>query len=329
MCSRGQTGRTPFRANILRASDIRNKLVTLIREAPTRMRKPFLPAFILLLCSISLGCVGIKNAMPSPNPQPNPPTPPAASLQSFEHVIFMLQENRTFDSYFGMLNPYRVANNWAVSEDGNTYTVDGIDDKLSKFVNVDDEGQSFSLFSLNTTCVDDMTSAWLESYGDVNRYDFNVARPILMDGFVHTAEGYAKSDAGDGSFTDLVGMRAMGYYDQNTLNYYYVPDDPGATPGDAPAQQGFAAQLGFRLPNLVISPFVRKHYVSHIPMDPTAVIKFVENRFIGASAHLTNRDAAQPNLLDFFDFTNVRWSTPPTPPTANAPPGNCDAASMP
>ncbi len=89
--------------------------------------------------------------MPSPNPQPNPPTPTAASLQSIEHVIFMLQENRTFDSYFGMLNPYRVANNWAVSEDGNTYTVDGIDDKLSKFVNVDDEGQSFSLFSLNTS----------------------------------------------------------------------------------------------------------------------------------------------------------------------------------
>ncbi len=114
-----------------------------------------------------------------------------------------------------------------------------------------------------------------------------------------------------------------------TLHCDLVPDDPGATPGDAPAQQGFAAQLGFRLPNLVISPFVRKHYVSHIPMDHTAVIKFVENRFIGASAHLTNRDAAQPNLLDFFDFTNVPWSTPPTPPTANAPPGNCDAASMP
>ena len=31
-----------------------------------------------------------------------------------------------------------------------------------------------------------------------------------------------------------------------------------------------------------ISPFTRKHYVSHIPMDHTAVIKFVENRFIGA-----------------------------------------------
>ncbi len=83
------------------------------------------------------------------------------------------------------------------------------------------------------------------------------------------------------------------------------PAIPERNPGDAPAQKGFAAQLGFRLPNLVISPFTRKHYVSHIPMDHTAIIKFVENRFIGPAAHLTNRDAAQPDLLNFFDFTNA------------------------
>jgi hypothetical protein len=42
-------------------------------------------------------------------------------------------------------------------------------------------------------------------------------------------------------------------------------------------------------------------------MDHTAVIKFVENRFIGSSTHLTARDAAQSSLLGFFDFTNVPW----------------------
>ena len=93
--------------------------------------------------------------------------------------------------------------------------------------------------------------------------------------------------------------------------------DPGANPADAPAINGFAAQIGFRIPNMVISPFTRKHYVSHIPMDHTAIIKFVENRFIGPSAHLTARDAAQPELLDFFDFKAVPWSTPPSPPTPN------------
>jgi phospholipase C len=62
-------------------------------------------------------------------------------------------------------------------------------------------------------------------------------------------------------------------------------------------------------------------------MDHTAIIKFVENRFIGSSAHLTARDAAQPDLLDFFDFNAVPWSTPPTPPTPSSA-SACTAASM-
>jgi len=60
------------------------------------------------------------------------------------------------------------------------------------------------------------------------------------------------------------------------------------------SEQGFAAQIGFRVPNMIISPFVRRHYVSHTPMDHTAILKFVESRFIGPTAHLTARDAAQP-----------------------------------
>lgn len=559
-------------------------------KVPNRFLPAICSVLVVLVFLISVGCVGLPNTTSQSTPNP----PADASLKSIDHVIFMLQENRSFDSYFGMLNPYRLSNNWTTSEDGKTYTVDGIEDKLSKFSGVDDEGESFGLFRLNTTCVDDMSSAWLESYGDVNRYDFNVSRPMMMDGFVHTAEGFAKAGTGEGSFTDLVGKRAMGYYDQNILNYYYymasqfavsdrwfspvsskstpnriatmtggttqglvrdpfvddgftqqlniptifqkldqagvswkiyysmtaggcpqadgdcgpsghsnayptttfndfsyaatylyenpqhaactpptvgsqqavkdptnsfcidpthvapiaqyftdvannelpsyafietayglgdehpgsgqsvlvgqqqvakiinalmqspswassvfflsydepggpfdhVPpvagssnlntdrslgtipditkiavnpdsykpclapggtatlhcdlqsDDPGANPGDAPAKYGFAAQLGFRVPNMVISPFVRKHYVSHIPMDHTAVIKFVESRFINSSAHLTARDAAQPNLLDFFDFKNAPWSTPPAPPAPIPPPGNCTPASM-
>jgi phospholipase C len=99
-----------------------------------------------------------------------------------------------------------------------------------------------------------------------------------------------------------------------TLHCDLKANSPGATSTDAAAKLGFAAQLGFRVPNMIISPFTRKHYVSHTPMDHTAIIKFVENRFIGPSAHLTARDAVQPNLLEFFDFTNIPWATPPTPP---------------
>jgi phospholipase C len=104
-----------------------------------------------------------------------------------------------------------------------------------------------------------------------------------------------------------------------TIHCDLGPNDPGANPADAPAVQGFAAQLGFRLPNIVVSRFARRHYVSHTPMDHTAVIKFVENRFIGSYAHLTPRDAAQPDLEEFFDFNTVPWAKPPVPPSPVTP----------
>jgi phospholipase C len=525
----------------------------------------------------------------------------AGNENEITHVIFMLQENHTFDNYLGMLNPYRESNGWNIGDDGKTYTIDGLKDDTvdltTTVTNQDDEGATYSLFKLASTCIDDATSAWLASFGDINRYNFTTTRPILMDGFVHNAEGFAKacnaSGTCSGTFNDTTGRRAMGYYDQGFLNYYYymasqfalsdrwfspvasksvsnrlatftggttqglvkdpsqddhlgqltintifkeldlssvswkiyytstqgfcyangtactggananfpatwfsyftystkylylnpsaapctgttqsstavgdtsgsfcidtnhiaplnqyytdvanntlpsfsfiesgsglddehpgstqsvlkgqtqvsqvvnalmtspswsssafflsydegggpydhvppvpghsndftdpafkslypdissiavnpdsynpcvppggtptlncdlaAPTDPGSNPADAAAQQGFAAQIGFRLPNMVISPFVRKHYVSHIPMDHTAIIKFVENRFINSSTHLTNRDAAQPNLLDFFDFTGIPWATPPTPPAPNSTTGTCTPDSM-
>jgi phospholipase C len=112
--------------------------------------------------------------------------------------------------------------------------------------------------------------------------------------------------------------------------------DPGYNAGDAASApalggQGFAAQLGFRLPNMVISPFTRKHYVSHVPMDHTAVLRFVEDRFIKDGKYLTLRDAAQPNLLDFFDFVNAPWATPPAAggiPTPTPVGTTCTPATM-
>jgi phospholipase C len=197
-----------------------------------------------------------------------------ASLQSIEHVVFMLQENRSFDSYFGMLNPYRVANGYSVSEDGNTYSVDGIDDKLTTFSDPDDQGTSFSLFKFNSTCVDDMTSDWIGSYGDVNRYNFATTRPIQQNGFVHIAEDYGLSGAGDGQFTDLVGQRAMGYYDEDTLNYYYymasqfsISDRWFAPVSSKSTPNRIATATGGTTQGLVYDPFVDDKFVDQLQIQ--------------------------------------------------------------
>jgi phospholipase C len=60
----------------------------------------------------------------------------------------------------------------------------------------------------------------------------------------------------------------------------------------------------------VVSPFTKGNYVSHTVMDYTAILKFIETRFNLPS--LTARDAAQPDMTEFFDFVSVPWATPPS-----------------
>jgi phospholipase C len=69
---------------------------------------------------------------------------------------------------------------------------------------------------------------------------------------------------------------------------------------------------GYRVPVIVVSPFSKKHYVSHHVADHTAILKLIETRFHLAA--LTKRDAAQADMTAFFDFANPPWETPPKPP---------------
>jgi phospholipase C len=76
---------------------------------------------------------------------------------------------------------------------------------------------------------------------------------------------------------------------------------------------GDFTMTGVRVPNMVISPFSKKNFVSHTPMDYTAFLKLIETRF--GLSQLTARDASMPDMTEFFDFTNGGpWATPPNPP---------------
>ena len=72
---------------------------------------------------------------------------------------------------------------------------------------------------------------------------------------------------------------------------------------------------GYRVPLIVVSPYAKKHYVSHTVADTTAILKLIETRFNLPA--LTKRDAAQMDMTEFFNFTNPSWMTPPTPPVQN------------
>jgi phospholipase C len=72
---------------------------------------------------------------------------------------------------------------------------------------------------------------------------------------------------------------------------------------------------GYRVPLIVVSPFAKQNYVSHTVADMTAILKLIETRY-GLSS-LTQRDAAQMDMTEFFDFSNPPWATPPSPPAQN------------
>ena len=71
-------------------------------------------------------------------------------------------------------------------------------------------------------------------------------------------------------------------------------------------------QSGLRVPLIVVSPFVKPHYVSHVNRDFTAMLKLIEKRFNVPA--LTARDAAQDDMTEMFDFTKSQIPTPPPMP---------------
>jgi phospholipase C len=60
-------------------------------------------------------------------------------------------------------------------------------------------------------------------------------------------------------------------------------------------------ELGFRVPLIVISPYAKNHYVSHVHHEFGSILKFTEKIFGLPSLHTT--DVRSDDLFDCFDFS--------------------------
>ncbi|MCU1254366.1 MAG: Phospholipase [Candidatus Angelobacter sp.] len=167
----------------------------------------FVSLFVLLSLALLTGCQGL-GASSSATPTPTPSPTPAGTLQSVNHIIFMMQENRSFDSYFGKIDDYRASLTFGRdADDLETDFTNPVDPTLTV------PNDTVTTFHLATSCIYNTTAAWLESHGNANRFDTSDSAPLLLDGFVHTGGGLARSD-GD---PDTKGVRSMGYYNQTDL----------------------------------------------------------------------------------------------------------------
>jgi phospholipase C len=97
------------------------------------------------------------------------------------------------------------------------------------------------------------------------------------------------------------------------------PSDPPVGGNGTPDSDFF--ELGVRVPLVVISPYARSGYTSHVVQEHTAVTRFIETVFNLPA--LTDRDANSDALLDMFDFEcPPSFLAPATPPDAGT--GGCN-----
>jgi len=161
-------------------------------------------ALILGFALVTGGCGGISN---TPHPRNDPSTP--ADMTAIKHIVYTLQENRSFDQYFGQLNAYRQSQ-------GLSADVDVTPPNASQLSY--DHSTTFTPFHMNSQCIEDLSSFWNESHNDWNHFAPTTATP-LMDGFANSAGGNSRHSNPPGF--DINGQRVMGYYDDSDLPYYY------------------------------------------------------------------------------------------------------------
>ncbi|HET9101772.1 MAG TPA: alkaline phosphatase family protein [Solirubrobacteraceae bacterium] len=102
-----------------------------------------------------------------------------------------------------------------------------------------------------------------------------------------------------------------GYYDHVPPPAAIAPDaiGPQVLPGES-TYDGFA-RYGFRVPAVVVSPYAKTDYVSHVVYDHTSILAFVERKWNLPA--LTYRDANANDLTDFLNLPGMAAGNPTFP----------------
>lgn len=122
---------------------------------------------------------------------------PSGNEIPVDHIIVMMMENRSFDHYFQKLPEYGQPDVEVAPPD---------------FTNPDVNGDPVAPFHDTQHCFVDTNHEWAGSHQQ--------AGDGAMDGFVRSNDGWHEAPA-HGTLDMLSGKRAMGYYDQTDLPFYY------------------------------------------------------------------------------------------------------------
>jgi len=136
-------------------------------------------------------------------------------VHNLNHIIYLMQENRAFDNYFGNLAYYRV--NIDNIPGAQLSDVDDLHNLPSGYTLQNPQGQPIPPFHQRTECIEGLNPNWNESHYDMdlvgnNWLNLTSNSQFLMDEFLFTS--------GTGQY-DPSESRPLGYYDWTDLPFYY------------------------------------------------------------------------------------------------------------
>jgi phospholipase C len=126
-----------------------------------------------------------------------------AGLQTIKHIIFMLQENRSFDNYFSNLGAYAAGRGIANYQINAGYDPNILLPLIS--------GATAHPFHQVTVRTENLTPSWNESHFDMHQ---QADGTFKMDRFALTTHSVPHN-------FDPDGLRALGFYNETDLPYYH------------------------------------------------------------------------------------------------------------
>src|SRR2546428_4067236 len=218
-------------------------------------------------------------------------------LHRVNHIIIVMQENHSFDNYFGALayapdSPYHNANGACLPSDhkcvdGLPCVADVSGNLTCSNSNLEDDGSTVVAFhDPSRRVIPDLDHSWFGTHKQVNFLNPNsTLTNFLSDGFVRVNDVAGQLDNGTETSTE---DQTMGFYNQNDIPFYYDLAQKFAI-----SDRYFSSLLGPTFPN--------RSYL-------LAATSF---------GHLTTNDSLPPlggykpitqTIFDLLDKHNVTWA---------------------
>ncbi len=143
----------------------------------------------------------------------------AGDITNLNHIIFLLQENRSFDNYLGNLAEYRVNHNPPI-QGAKLSDVNDLHTLASDYQICNANNLCFGPFHARTECTENLSPAWTEAHIDMDLVGNDWLN--LTQNSTFEMDKFLDVDYADwwGNY-DPQHTRPLGYYDQTDLPFYY------------------------------------------------------------------------------------------------------------